>query len=102
MHVAELAAMAFVKNDDNLLVINLVLFILLDKGRKLLDCCDDNVRLGIRKLSLQDRRGGVAVCGSFLKAVIFLHGLVIQILTVNNEEHLIDEIQIRCNPCRLK
>ena len=55
--------------------------------------------VGITELPFQDRRGGVAVCSSFFKAVIFFHGLVIQIFSVNNEKDLINVFELRSQPC---
>ena len=48
--------------------------------------------MGIRilQLALQDHGAGVAVGSAFLEAVVFLHGLVVQILTVYHKEDLID------------
>ena len=91
MHIAELAAVAFVKDYDNLFPINFMLFILLDEGRELLNGCNNNMCLWIPQLPLQNRRRGIAVSSTFLKSVIFLHGLIVQILTVNNKEHFINK-----------
>ena len=46
--------------------------------------------------------GGVAVGGSFLVFIIFLHGLIIQILAIHDEKHLINKGQPRGNASRLK
>ena len=50
MHITKLAAVAFIENDNNLLVVNRMLLILFDKSRELLNCGDDNVRLSVAQL----------------------------------------------------
>ena len=102
MHVAKLTTMAFVKNYDDALVINIMLLIFLNKGCQLLDCGNNNMRLSIRQLPLQDCCRRIAVRSPFLKAIVFLHRLIVQILTVNNKEHFIDVWQQRCYSCCLK
>ena len=57
------------------------------------------MRPGITELPLQNSSGGVAVSRSFFKAVVFFHGLVVQVLTVNNKENLINEGELRSQPC---
>ena len=49
----------------------------------------------ILKLAFQDHRAGIAVGGPFLETVIFLHGLVIQILAIYHKEDLIDIRKLR-------
>ena len=97
VHIAKLAAMALVKNQDNVLLENLMSLIAGNKQRQLLNRCDDDfismrVALGVPvfQLALQHLRGGVAVGCSFFKAVIFFHGLVVQILAVYHEQNLIN------------
>ena len=97
VHIAKLAAMALVKNQDNVLLENLMSLIAGDKQRQLLNRCDDDfismrVALGVPvfQLALQHLRGGVAVGRAFFKAVIFFHGLVVQILAVYHEQNFIN------------
>ena len=97
VHIAKLAAMALVKNQDNVLLENLMSLIAGNKQRQLLNRCDDDfismrVALGVPvfQLALQHLRGGVAVGCTFFKAVIFFHGLVVQILAVYHKQNLIN------------
>ena len=39
-------------------------------------------------------RAGVAVGAAFFKAVILLHGLVVEVFSVNYAEHLVDEVEL--------
>ena len=102
MHIPELGTMAFIKDNDNRLVIHGMGFILLDEGRKLLNGRDDDMRLGILELALEDRRGRVAVGRAFFEAVILLHGLVVQILAVHDEEDLVHKGQRGRDACGLE
>ena len=97
VHIAKLAAMALVKNQDNVLLENLMSLIAGYKQRQLLNRCNDDfismrIAFGIPvfQLALQHLRGGVAVGRAFFKAVIFFHGLVVQILAVYHEQNLIN------------
>ena len=97
VHIAKLAAMALVKNQDNVLLENLMSLIAGNKQRQLLNRCDDDfismrIALGVPvfQLALQHLRGGVSVGRPFFKAVIFFHGLVVQILAVYHEQNLIN------------
>ena len=96
MHITELTAMAFIEDDNNLLLVNLMVFVLLDEGRQLLNSCNDDMGIRVFQLLLQNSCTAVRVGSSFLETVILLHGLVVQILTVNDKEHLIDIRQLRC------
>ena len=97
VHIPELTAVALVKDNDNTLIKNRMTLVPVHKVRQLLDRCDDDfVLMGIAffvpilQLTLQHPCGGVAVGGALLKAVIFLPGLIVQILAVNHEENLIN------------
>ena len=102
MHITELAAVALVKDDHNVLLVNLMPRIFLDKGRQLLDGGDDDMRFRVFQLAFQYRGAGVRVCCPLLEAVILLHGLVVQVLAVYHEQHLVDIGQLRCQPCRFE
>ena len=90
MHVPKLAPMALVKNDDYVFRIHLMNRVLLDKGCQFLDGCDNDMGFHVFQLLFQNRSGGVAVCRPFFKTIIFLHGLVVQILTVYHEQYFVN------------
>lgn len=102
MHVSELAAVAFVKDNDYMFLIDLMARILLDESRELLDSRDNDMGIRIFQLVLQDHSAGVAVGSTLLEAVIFFHGLVIQILAIYHKENLIDIRKLRGLPCCFK
>ena len=97
VHIAKLAAMAFIKNQDNVLLENLMPLIAGNKQRQLLNRCDDDfismrIAFGVPvfQLAFQNRGAGVGVCRSLLEAVILFHSLVVQILAVYHEQNLIN------------
>ena len=90
VHITELAAMALIKYNDYMLLENRVSAFLLDEGGKLLDGSDDDFGIGISQLLFQHGGGAVAIGSSLLEAVILLHGLVVQVLAVNHEQHFVD------------
>ena len=47
MHITKLAAMAFIKDNNNLLIVNSMLLKLFDEGGQLLNRCNNDVRLRI-------------------------------------------------------
>ena len=100
VHIAKLAAVAFVKDDDYMLVKNCVPGVLFDEGGQLLNGGDDDFCAVILQLALEDSSRGVAVGRAFFEAVVLLHGLVIQILAVYYKQHLVDIVQfggkLRC------
>ena len=89
VHISELAAVAFVKNNDNVLVIDHVPFVLRHKGGELLNGGDDNSCVRVLQLLFQNGGRGVGVGRPLFKAVILLHGLVVQVFPVHHEQHLI-------------
>ena len=102
VHITELAAVALVKDDHNMLLIDLMPRILLDKGRQFLDGGNDDMRFRVFQLAFQYCGAGVGVCCALLEAVILLHGLVVQVLAVYHEQYLVDIGQLRCQPCRFE
>ena len=94
--------MALVKDDHNVLLIDLMPRILLDEGRQLLDGSNDDMCFQVFQLAFQYRGAGVGVCCALLEAVILLHGLVVQVLAVYHEQYLVDIGQLRCQPCRFE
>ena len=102
VHISKLAAMTLVKNNDDVFCIYLMPRILLNKSCQLLNGSNNDMRIWIFQLAFQYGSRGIAVGRSLFKAVIFLHGLVVQILTVNHKQHLIDIWQFRSKPCGFK
>ena len=102
VHITELAAVALVKDDHNVLLVNFVSRILLDEGRQLLDGGNDDMSFRVFQLAFQNRGAGIGVCCALLKAVILLHGLVVQVFAVYHKQHLVDIGQLRCQPCRFE
>ena len=99
MHIAELAAMAFIKNNNNVFLVDFMPRIFLDKSNQLLNRCNDNMRCIIFKLALQNSCAGVRVCRPFLETIILLHCLVVQILAIYHKKDFINIRQLRGQSC---
>ena len=102
VHITELAAVALVKDDHNVLLVDLMPRIFLDEGRQLLDGGNDDMCFRVFQLAFQNRGAGVGVCRSLLEAVILFHSLVVQVLAVYHKQHLVDVGQLRYQPCRFE
>ena len=98
MHIAELGTMAFVKDDDDVLLIDRVTGIFLDKGCQLLNGRNDDMAILVLKLLFQDCRAGVGVCRTLFKAVVFLHGLIVEVFAVHDKQNLVYIWQCRSKP----
>ena len=90
MHITELASMAFVEYQNNMLIPDGVHGVLLNKDIQLLNRSYDNSRSRVLKLFLQNRCALVAVSSALFKSVILFDGLIVQVLTVNNKQHLVN------------
>ena len=97
MHFAKLAAMTLIEYQHNMAVIDRMLRILRDEVFKLLyGCHDDFIIVGISlavfvfNLALQDAGASVAVGRTFFKAIILFHRLIVEILAVDDKQHLVD------------
>lgn len=71
VHIAELAAMALIEDDDDVLRIYLVPLVLLDEGRQFLNGRDDDFGVGVFQLLFQDSCRSIGVGRTFLETVIF-------------------------------
>lgn len=90
MHIAELTAVALVKDNDDVLFKDGVPLIFLDEHVQLLYCGDDDPRIRVLQLLFENGGGGVAVGRTFFKAVVFLHSLVVEVLPVDHKQNLVN------------
>ena len=90
VHIAELRAVALVEDHHDFLMVDVAIRVLLDVARQFLYRRDDNLALRVGNLLFQNPCGCVAVGGSFLETVVLAHGLIVQILAVDNEQHFVD------------
>ena len=89
VHIPKLAAVTFVKDHHHMALVDRMSGIFLDEGGQLLDGGDDDAGVGGLQLAFEHGGGGVAVGGALLEAVVFLHGLVVQVLAVHHKENLV-------------
>ena len=102
VHIAKLAAVALIEYQNNVLIPDGMVRVLSDEHIQLLDGGDnDAVRVEIAffvpilQLSLQHRSAAVAVGRALLEPVVFLDGLVVQVLAVHHKQHLVNAGQGR-------
>ena len=100
VHVPKLAAVAFVKNQDAVRIVYGVGFVFGNEVVQLLDGGDNNavwVRAAlfvpVFKLALKHGGGAAAVGRALFEAVVFLHGLVVQVFAVYHKQHLVNARQ---------
>ncbi len=74
----------------------------LEQGGELLDGGDDDAALGVENLATQDVAVRVGVGATLLEAVVLLHGLVVEVLAIDDEEHLLDAIDVLGELCGLE
>ncbi len=92
VHVAKLGAVALVEYEDDVAGVDFMPLIGSYKVGELLNGRDDDFRVRILQLLLQNRGGSVGVGRTFFKPVVFTHGLVVKVFAVNNEEDLVDAL----------
>ena len=109
VHITELAAVALIEDKNHVLVQNRMLWILRDKIIEFLDGGHDNLVLVgiplcilILKLSLQNLGVPVAIGCSTLEPVILLHGLIVEVFSIDHKQNLIYIRQSGCKLCSLK
>lgn len=90
MHIAKLGSMALIKDQHQVFPVDWVSWLLGDESVKLLDCGDDDFCFVILQLAFEDSCRGIAVGSSLLESIVFPHRLVVQILSIDDEEHLRD------------
>ena len=92
VHIAELAAVTFVEDEDDVPGVDGVPAVALDEGRELLDGGDDDRRGRVVDLVGELACGLVGGDGSLGILVVFLDGLVVEVLAVDDEEDLVDPL----------
>ena len=102
VHVAELAAVTFVEDEDDVPGVDGVPAVALDEGRELLDGGDDDRRGRVVDLLGELACGLVGGNGSLGEGVIFADGLVVEVLAVDDEENLVDPFHSCSELCALE
>ena len=69
---------------------------------ELLDGRDDDLRIGVEEMFLQDLRRGARIRRALLEAVVFLHRLIVEVAAVDDEEHLLHLRHLRGEERRLE
>ena len=90
VHVAELGAVALVEDQHDVPVVDRVALVLLDEPGELLDRGDDDPRGRCPPAASSARASTCSSCGALLEAVVLAHGLVVEVLAVDDEQDLVD------------
>ena len=105
LHGAKLRAVALVKDENENLIKNLLLYQLFpQEARHLLYRGDDDVRIIATGIELIEQYFTVHIAIGTVRAetVVFLHRLIVQILSVNDEYYLMYSLYIACKLSRLE
>ena len=109
MHLSEVASVTFIEDNYHALLEYGVVLVLLDEDGKLLYGRDNDtvimmsaVLVLVLQLSLQYGSRGVAVRCALLETVIFLHRLIVQIFSVDDEEDFVNVRESGCQLCCLE
>ena len=94
--------MALIKNEHHLLAINGQVGLGAHQVVELLDGGDDDLVVVFFQVLLEARRAVRAVHAVGRKALVFLHGLVVQILAVHHKKHLVHKVQFGGQTRRLE
>ena len=103
VHLTEVAAMTLVEDDDHVLLEYLVSFVLLHEDGQFLNGGDDYLVFVryilpillflVLQLVFQYLCGCVSIRCSFTKLIILLHRLVVEVFSIDHEQHLVDVVQ---------
>ena len=102
VHVAELAAVTFVEDEDDVPGVDGVPAVTLDEGRELLDGGDDDRGGRVVDLLGELACGLVGGDSSLSEGVIFADSLMVEVLAVDDEENLVDPLHTCSELCSLE
>lgn len=83
-------------------IIDSMFIMLLDEFIEFLDRRDDYLRIRIFELFLQLRCTCITICGSLLELIIFPHCLIVEIFSIHDKKHFIDEWELLRELCGLE
>ena len=95
LHIAKLRTVALVEDDHHLLLHHLLQHFIFSKNSGLHQICqflyggDDDTTIFVFQLFQQNTATAVRVGTIFLKVVILLHGLIVQVLSIYHKEHFL-------------
>ena len=100
--LTELRAVCFVKDKNHLLGIYRQVVFALDQVVELLDSGDDDLVVLLLQVLFQSLGIGRAIDTIRGKTLVFLHGLIVQVLAIYHEKDLIYKVQFGSQPRRLE
>ncbi len=102
VHLSELRAVALVEDHHHMLGIDGVRLVFLNEDRQFLYGGDDDMCIAVLQSPLQFTGIFGGVGSTFLEAVVLFHGLVVEVLAVDDEEHLVDTFSLAAQLCSLE
>lgn len=102
VHITELRTMTLIEYEDNMSIIDSMFIMFLDEFIELLDGRDDDLRIRVFELFLQLRSTRITIRSSLLELIIFTHRLVVEVFSIHDKKHFIDEWEFFRELCRLK
>ena len=90
----ELAAVALVEDEDHLLIVNWQVAVSPHQVVQFLNRGDDDLVVVFLDIPLQSRRAVGTIDAVGREALVFLHCLVIEVFSIHDKEHLINELQL--------
>src|SRR5690554_3388436 len=92
LRFAKLAAVTFIEDEHNLLIVNSQLAFALHQVIQLLNGGNDNLVIVFIQIALKAGGAVGTIHAIGREALIFLHGLIVKVFTVNHKEHLVDKV----------
>ena len=83
VHVAKLRTMAFIKDDDYMLVVDAVSFLFLAEGIEFLNSGNHYRCLVVLQLFFQLFSGLILAYATFLELLVFQNGLIVKVFSVH-------------------
>ena len=90
VHIAELTAVALVEDDDDVFFEDGMPLVFFNEDVEFLNGGDNNSRVRIFELSFKNGGGSIAIRRALLETVVFLHGLIVQVFSVDHKQNLVD------------
>lgn len=83
-------------------IIDAMFIMLLDEFIELLDGRDDDLRIWVLELFLQLRSTRITICGSLLELIVLTHRLIVEVFSIHDKKHFIDEWELFRELCGLE
>lgn len=90
VHIAELTAVALVEDDNDVFFEDGIPLVFFNEDIEFLNGGDNNSRVRVFDLSFKNGGGSITVRRTLLEAIVFLHGLIGKVFSVDHKQNLVD------------